>query len=200
MSLSTIVRSLAVAAALLMTMPGAHAQDTTDRLGIPGPLSFGGTDHVLAWSAQPSPAYIKQEYVPDGQEVASYTSMVLVELVTGVDVGTALAAQVNALNQRRGSDPLLNLDVIRNDQTGEAILDFIVSATDEAGAFIAEWNAYRYTPYESEAGDGVLLLAISRRAYNSDDVRAFLTGLGAERPASINELAAYAMPEVVPAE
>ncbi|MEO4000549.1 hypothetical protein [Mesorhizobium sp. CAU 1732] len=200
---SACFRSLHIAALLFVVAFGgiAHADDATDHLGVPGPISFDGKAYALAWSAQPSPVYTKQEYVPVGQAVQRYETMLMIELVAeGIDTNGALAAQVNMLNQRKGSDPLLNMDVIQNQQTGEAILDFILSSKDENGQYIAAWNAYRYSPYAGPDGKtGVMLFAISHRAYGDDAVRAFLGNLKAVRPDQINKVAQFTLPALSPA-
>ena len=184
--------ALALAMVLFFCLP-ASAEDSEDRIGVPGPLSFDGTDYTLEWSSNPSPGYFKQEYVPAGQTVERYRSMILVEVAAGVNVNAALAAQTNMLNQRKGSDPLVNLDVIRNHQSGELILDFIVSDKDEKGEYIAEWNAYRYVPLPD--GQSTMLFAISHRAYGNDEVRAFLANLKSVRPDQINKIARYELPD-----
>ncbi len=170
----------------------AAAQDARDRLGIPGPMSFEGARYALAWSSQPSPSYIKQEYLPAGQATGSYTSMLLVEVVEGgTTVEAALGAQIRMLNARKGSDPLVNFSAIRNQKTGEAILDFIIGGRTTQGAPIAEWNAYRYAARKE---GGVMLFAISRRAYGDADIRAFLGRLRTERPGLVSRLAQHALP------
>lgn len=184
---------MALLAALMVLIAPAGAQDATDRLGVPGPIAFDGADYALAWSSNPSPGYFKQEYVPAGQTVEEYRSMVLVEAAAGIDVRTALAAQVQMLEQRKASDPLVNMDVIMNEQTGEAILDFIISAADQQGEYIAEWNAYRYAPLAD--GRGAMLLAVSYRAYGNDEVRAFLGELREVRGQRINLVAQQALPD-----
>lgn len=181
-------------AAVLASASVPARSDATDRIGVPGPISFDGTDYVLAWSSNPSEGYYKQEYVPAGQTVETYTRMVLVEAAAGTDVTTVLAAQVDMLNKRKASDPLVNMDIIMNDRTGEAVLDFIMSAKDEQGAYIVEWNAYRYSPLPDDKG--VSLFAISHRAYGDDDVRAFLGNLRTVRPGQINALAQAPAPTV----
>jgi hypothetical protein len=177
--------------------PWASAADARDWLGIPGPLTFDGTPFALAWSARPAPAYYKQEYLPAGQASASYTRMLLIEVVeSGTTVAGALSAQVRMLNARKGKDPLVNFEVIQNRRTGEVMLDFIIGGRTAAGVPIAEWNAYRYAPRKSASGgEGVLLFAISHRAYGDADIRTFLTGLKAMRPAEINRIAQYRLPD-----
>ena len=193
----TLTRRTALAGVALGWLADpAHAADAVDRLGIPGPQTFDGTSYGLAWSANPSPAYFKQEYLPPGQVSGSYDRMLIIEVVDGgANVQSALAAQVRLLNQRKGKDPLVRLDVIQNRQTGEALLDFLISARDAKGVEIVEWNAYRYVPRKSsDGGEGVMLFAISRRAYGTDGMRGFLTELKTRRPADINRLAQQALP------
>ena len=193
MPLPTLFRPIVLLLCLAGMLVSARA-DVTDRLGVSGPLVFDSVEYELAWSANPSPGYFKQEYVPAGQRVEDYVAMVLVEAAQAVDVRGALSAQLTMLGQRKGSDPLVNYDVIRNEQTGEALLDFIVSDRNDRGEMVAEWNAYRYTPLPE--GQGVLLFAISHRAYGDDGVRAFLGNLRAMRPDRINKLARQALPRV----
>lgn len=181
--------------AALAAGPAAAQNDATDRLGVPGPIAFEGTDYALAWTSQPSDSYFKQEYVPAGQQPQSYTDMFMVEAVTsGVTVENAVLAQIGMLDQRQGSDPVVNYDIIRNDATGEIILDFLVSDLN-ADPIVIEWNAYRYASLED--GDGVALYAISRRGYG-DEARTFLEGLGGWRMATINALAQLDVPAVTP--
>lgn len=194
---ATVRRSLSAAAVLcLVIVSGATAfAQSTDRLGVPGPISFDGRDFALAWSANPSAGYFKQAYVPAGQAVETYESMLLLEVVeSGIDVKGALASQVQMLNQRKASDPLVNMDVIQNEQSGEAILDFIVGSKDDKGDYIVEWNAYRYAPH----GQGVMLFAISHRAYGNDAARTFLGNLKTVRPDQINKIAQAKLPAASP--
>lgn len=185
--------------ALGLMVASAFAQ-ATDRLGIPGPIDFEGEAYTLAWSSQPSRNYIKQEYLPAGQGAERYEQMILVETVTGgLGVADAVRAQVNMLNDRKASDPLVNMDVIQNEAAGEALLDFIVSSKDNDGQYIVEWNAYRYARYSDASGNrGVMLFGISRRAYGNDAAKALLTQLKGLRPGRIKALTQVVLPRPAP--
>lgn len=182
---------------LLMTQT-IQAQDNAERLGVPGPVQFDGTAYALAWSSHPAPNYFKQEYLPQGQRVEDYTSMLIIELAVGVDVSTALAAQVNMLNTRRTTDPLVNFDVLQNEKSGEAVLDFIISSKDTQGQYIVEWNAYRYSPWTDGKQEGVALFAISHRAYGNEDSRAFMSRLQSLRPQQISLITRQTLPAIKP--
>jgi hypothetical protein len=188
----------ALAAGLLLAGP-AGAQ-VKEYLGVPGPLRFEGQSYRLAWSSKPSANYVKQEYVPAGQDVQRYRQMLLVEQVLGgISVTQAVRAQVDTLNKRKAADPMANMDLVQNPSTGEALLDFLVSSRDRSGQVIVEWNAYRYAPIRRPSGEkGVLLFAVSQRAYGNDDAKAFLARLKQVRPARINALARAPLPKAGP--
>lgn len=187
-----ILTTTAAAALAILTLIPSVAQ--SDLLGVPGPISFQGEDYALAWSSQPSDTYFKQEYVPEGQKVEAYQDMILVEAVTGaVTPMEAAAAQIQTLEARKGSDPVVNYDVMQNEATGEVLLDFLVSDL-AADPVVVEWNAYRYQALGD--GEGVALVAISRRGYGEDGATSFMTGLGSMRSETINALANLSFPAV----
>ncbi|WP_244480805.1 hypothetical protein [Mesorhizobium sp. Root157] len=180
--------------AIVIAMPAAA--QVKDFLSVPGPLEFDGKSYGLAWSGQPTANYVKQEYVPAGQKVETYAQMLLVEVVTGeIKVMDAVRSQVDALNKRKASDPLVNISLVENKATGEALLDFIASTKGADGEYIVEWNAYRYAPYRGGAKTaGVLLYAVSHRAYGNQNAKTFLGGLKQFRQRQINALAKADLP------
>ena len=181
--------ALALLPAALSPFP-ARAQ-ASDRLGVPGPIVFGDRPFALAWSAQPHAGYVKQEYLPAGQALPSYETMLLVEVLDGAaDVKAAVSAQVGSLQPRRGKDPIFNMQVLQKESAGEVLLDFLISGRSADGRSVAEWNGYRYLPLP---GRGVMLFAVSHRGYG-DGIKPFLTGLKQLRPAEISRLAAFPVP------
>ena len=177
------------AISIALAMPVA-AQD--DAIGAPGPIVFEETQFDLAWTSNPSETYYKQEYVPEGQAVESCAEMFMIDLLTeGATPQSAAADMVAGLEQRKGSDPVVNFELLSNEATGEIILDFLLSDSS-SGAIIVEWNAYRYVPH----GEGLALFAISRRGYG-DGATEFIRGLGEWRRASIEALAMMELPQLV---
>lgn len=180
-------------ALLLLAATALPATAQTDAIGAPGPIVFEEVEFALAWTSNPSETYFKQEYVPAGQTVERFEDMFMIDVLTnGTSPEAAAAAMVQSLDQRKGSDPVVNYDVIRNDQTGEIILDFLLSDSS-SGTMIVEWNAYRYAPLDK----GLVLYAISRRGYGEDGARALLAGLKERRQSAINTLAQMDVPEII---
>jgi hypothetical protein len=188
--------SIACAAFVSSASLSPAATQVSDHLGVPGPIQFDGKSYKLVWSSRPTPGYAKQEYLPSDQSIGSYTQMLIVERVTGdLTVMGAVRAQVDMLKKRKATDPLVNMNVIENANAGEALLDFIVSSKDPKGEYVVEWNAYRYAPLKGAADkSGVLLFAISHRAYGNDNAKSFMGQLKNVRAAKITALTKAAMP------
>lgn len=171
-------KTLAAAVFALAAIAPAIAQDAVDHLGIPGPIALGDTSYALAWSSQPSPGYTKQEYLPEGAALETYESMVLVEfLATDLPVSDVVASQMAMIEQRKATDPIANLALFENADAGEILLDFVLSAKDANGEYIIEWNGYRYSAGEHDGQKGVLLFALSERAYGNAASEEFLRAL-----------------------
>ena len=192
-SLRAATFGLMLAAASVGTV---MAQDAVvEALGVPGPIDFLGDSYALSWTSHPTPDYFKQEYLPEGQQSDSYAAMFMLDALTSAATPQSAAdGQIAGLEERKASDPMVNYNQISNPETGEVILDFLLS-DDSGPAPILEWNAYRYT----KLGDGIALYAISRRAYG-DDVEAFLGQLSQMRQDNISALAELDLPPVTVAE
>ncbi|MGA0532981.1 hypothetical protein [Hansschlegelia sp. KR7-227] len=174
----------------------AAAAEPVDTLSVPGPLKLQGVEYALASADSPSPGYVRQGYLPKGETLETYDRMVMVEVVLGdLDPSTAAAAKVRELGLRKATDPTVNSAAIRDDKTGEVLLDFTLSGQTPDGVGIAEWNAYRYSPYKAGDQKGVVLFALSRRAYG-DKRAAFFKSLKKTRPAAIKALIATKPPAV----
>lgn len=189
-----MIRNLLAAIVVLgLGILPAVAQD--DAIGVPGPIVFEDETFDLVWTSHPNEAFYKQEYLPAGQVVEAYGQMFMVDvLLNGATAEGAAGNMIAGLQQRQATDPVVNFDVIKNDATGEIILDFLLS-DESSGTLIVEWNAYRYVPLEG----GLAMFGISRRGYD-EGVEGFLTDLTGWRLGAIDALANLDLPEIIIAD
>lgn len=177
-----------VAMSAALALPAFVQEDV---LGAPGPLTFEGTEFALSWTGAAEVEAV-QEYLPAGQTLESYDEMFIIRTATTSNTPLVAAQNMAAgLEERRGTDPVVNYDLIENEATGEVVLDFLISDSS-SGTVVVEWNAYRYLPLDG----GIVGYAISRRGYGDDGAKAFLTGLKDWRQGSISALATMDVPEV----
>jgi len=159
-------------------------------------IQFAGATWQLAWQSHPTPQYSKYEYLTGKDKLPYYQSMLMLEWLTnGITVADAANAMVQSLNERKQTDPTVNHQLIKNEQSGEYLLDFILSAQDPEAGYIVEWNAYRYIPYQGAGGStGLQLFAYSTRGYGDEGARTFLIELKNKRPKIINALISAKVP------
>jgi hypothetical protein len=97
---------------------------------------------------------------------------------------------------RKKADTLARYSVTKNAKTGEIVLDFLISESDDEAVQMVEWNAYRYKNIKEKSGKkGVLLFAVSMRAYGKD-IKEFLNTLKTSKPKLISALNLYKLPEL----
>ncbi|APH59942.1 Hypothetical protein GbCGDNIH7_1599 [Granulibacter bethesdensis] len=169
------------------------AQQPTDYLGLPGPILLGKKLYHLVWSAHPTAAYVKQEYIPADETIAHYDSMLLIERISGpMTVEQSVNLMALQLQSRKTRDPLTRLTVVNNQETGNTMLDFLISGETREGP-IVEWNAYRYAPLTKDGG--VVLFGLSRRAYGQDGLAAFMSKLSDTRQEGLDLLTTTPMPQ-----
>jgi len=180
----------------LIMMLGGISQAQSEQDTPAASMTFLDTTYHLAWRSDPAADYTKYEYLPAGEALPQYHRMLLVERLTnGMTVADVVNHQVAFLSERKQNDPVANHRLIQNESTGEFLLDFVLSGTDEDGDTIIEWNAYRYLPYQRDDGaQGVQLYGYSARAYGDEDGREFLIGLQDTRAQIIQALVSASVP------
>ena len=189
--------TLAVLIASLLIAVNSFAQTKPlagDYLSVPGPVLFQGHEYYLVWSSHPSATYYKLEYVAKGQSVERFKTMLLLEVLTGdVKVKEVVANKLNELKQMKASNPLVNYEMFQKD--GEYIIDFVLTANSADGnsTEVVEHNVYRYKSLAAQPG--LVLFAISNRAYGKDTAR-FLTELKTSRSLAVNAVAKFSIPAV----
>lgn len=187
--------------ALLMTRL-SYSQNAApvNYLNTPAQLSFNSTSFGLVWSAHPSGQYYKQEYLPKGETVNDFRSMLLLEVVTSsLTIKEAFDAKVAELKAMKQTNPYVNFETFYHGANDEYVLDFVLTANSADGKQIniAERNVYRYKKYIGANGEsGVILFGVSKRSYGSEALK-FVTGLtSANRQDLVNKVKVFTVPAV----
>jgi len=172
-------------------------EDPKDRLTVKGPLKFGSTSFVLAWTDHPQDHYYVQEYLPEGEKLANFNQMLTINLfVTDVELKDAIAQKTKELTKRKETDALCNYELNESPDGKEVILDFLMGESKDNKMTIAEFNVYRYKQVNIEGGKkAIIVFAYSKRAY-ADDITPFLKSLGEERVNHLNQMISTEVPTV----
>ena len=199
MKQNPIVSLLAASLFLSIYSYGQTKKAVIDYLGLPGPIDFDSKSYNLSWTSHPSANYYKQEYIVSGDNLAKFTTMIMVELVTGdIKIKDAVAAKIEELKKMKESNPIVNYESFDNPKTGEYMIDFLLSQNTPDGKdiSIAERNVYRYMPFAGKDGKkGIILFGISTRSYG-DKIKPFLVSLKSKKSELVNKIAQYKFPEL----
>lgn len=181
----------------VLTSSFSHAQNAVDKLNVPGPIMIGKKSHALTWTSHPTADFYKQEYIPAGEDVNKFKSMVMLDLSLGnYMLKDVVGSKIAELKKMKATNPLVNYEMFQ--KNGEYLLDFLLSANSPDGkkVDIVERNVYRYKTFTDKSGKkGILLFGVSIRSYGND-IDAFLKSLKAGKAALLNEVAQYNIPAV----
>jgi len=165
-----------------------------DNLSIPGPILFEKESYILAWNHSDE-KYYKQEYIRVKDSLNKFNKMIFIDvLLTDLSPKDLVDMKTQELDKRKGQDPVINYEVRDNAQTGEYLLDFLISKDD-----IYEWNAYRYKAITTNKGKAVMLFAYSTRTFKGAEVdfNKFFSLLAKNRGHLISQVAIYKLPLIV---
>jgi hypothetical protein len=177
----------------------ATTEVPVDRMGVKGPLEFGGARFALAWTAQSGPTYRVQEYLPHGETLEAFEQMLTIHLFdVDLEVKDAVAQKLRELTTRKAADPLCNFEVTESPDGTEFMVDFLVSDSKGSEMNVVEFNVFRYKQIAYDDGKkAILVFAYCKRAYG-DAITDFLRGLGDERVKHLNTMIQKEVPSVLP--
>lgn len=160
-------------------------------------VSFNDEDYFLAWSSFSNENFYKQEYLRKGEDFdRGFNKMILIDVLHGdftpKDIALKKAQEIEA---RKKVDAVANYKIIDNPNTGEYIIDFLMS--DSEGA-LYEFNIYRYQAIETPKGKAVMLFGLCQRSFANAElpIKEFFSYLQNNRMTLIKTIASMELPEV----
>ncbi|MDO5638572.1 MAG: hypothetical protein Q4G28_01735 [Neisseria sp.] len=180
---------------LFLLLPALAWAQVQNWLGLPQSLLFDGQTYQLKWSANPMPGYYKQEFLPAADTLSRFRQMLTVDwLQTPLrpeEVRTLKVRELQQLVQRGGYAQWRE-----SSNDSEAALEFVMLAEDNDGEVMLEYNVYRYRAERQNGKDGVLLLAVSRRAYGEAESARFVDNMQQDESTFYRKVLALPMPTV----
>lgn len=168
-----------------------------DRIGVTGPLMFNQVNYNLAWSDKPRDTYYIQEYLPEGENVNSFSQMLTIHLFdVDITIEDAVKKKINELENRIKTDAACNYEVYKSPDGKEIIIDFTLGESKNNEMTIAEFNIYRYRNIElGNNKNGLLVYAYSERSYG-EKITDFYKSLKTNRPELINMISLSELPVI----
>ena len=157
-------------------------------------LTFDGTKYTLGWSSHPRDFQYLQEYFPEGQTPDDFTDMLSVWLFVG-DFPASVWIQSVAISyrERQKTDKCCHYQIYEND--GEYMLDSLLGESADGLMTKVEFNVYRCKNIVVGDKEALLICFYSNQA-TDDNITPFLQNLKHRRPALIQAMSAFPLPQV----
>lgn len=187
-----------VTAALVFLTVTAWAQDKKNIIMIDSVTSYNAIlfekeTYTIAWSNS-NKTYYKQEYIRAKDSLDKFNKMITIDiLISDLAAKDVVSKKIKEIEALKSKDPIANYQVIENEQTGEFLLDFLMSNDN-----LYEWNAYRYKTLTTNKGKAVLLFAYTFRSFEGAELNLdnFFPYLKKNRTTLIEKVAAYTLPAI----
>jgi hypothetical protein len=181
---------------ILTSFTVINVDKVIDFLSIGEQIEFDGEKYNLKWSSNPSTNYYKQEYLRESDNnLNNYHKMMIIEAIKGdLTVDQAAGVKIQELENWKKKNPVVNYLKFDNKDTKETMIDFVVSD----GAYIYEWNLYRYQQQKNKKDKYMVLYAYSYRDSLNDnnDLKEFFGHIKENRINMINKIGKLDLPKV----
>lgn len=171
--------------------------NTTDRLGVKGPLEFNKTTFHRAWTDKPNENYYIQKYLPNQETVEHFDQMLTLHVfITDVSAKDAVLQKVSELAERKKTDRACTYTVNESPDGKEFMADFLLSESKDNEMTVLEFNVYRYKQIEvSNNRKAIVVYAFSKRSYGAD-MPVFYKTIKQDRVSYLNEMIATTIPAI----
>ncbi|GIZ10079.1 hypothetical protein [Flavobacterium sp. UMI-01] len=181
---------------LLFSVIVGFSQNAINYLETKNTLTFDNQDYNLVWSTHPNATYYKQEYLPKEEKLDRFKKMVTIDFLQGdFKVKDFVNQKIQELENAKKLNPVINYNVVEKGE--ETILDFLMSVNSKDGKtiLVVERNVYRYKKYQNADSKGLLLYAVSERAYDNE-IADFFKKLKTDKNNLMTKVSAVEIPAI----
>lgn len=177
--------------------PVSAPVEVTDRLNIPGPLTFRENEYFLTWGKQNSPTWAQQQYILRDDDFNNYKELInLSYFDKEIDIETAVKQKVEYVEKRkeRTQDKFSFVNVTESPDGKEIVVDYLVTVVPKEGESYAEYNIDRFKNFEAGGKKSFLIFSYSKRI--AGDLKYSTKALTKERNRLMEGVITMAIPPV----
>lgn len=137
----------------------------------------------------------KKNHKSPNESVIRYKTKVIAEYIrSDKTMEDIVEAKLADLDNEKQEGRVLNYSKLENADPNEIVLEFLIGNVYDGITYSIEWNVYRYRAN----ADGVILFAMSKRAYEEKNVTPFMQEARENRLNWINSIVNYKLPSLSP--
>lgn len=150
---------------VLMMIFQLKSQEITDRIGVPGPIEFNGTEFLLSWSKQNSKLLYLQQFLPRDEKIENFNQLLNFSYLNkDIELEEAVRQKVAQVQKLQENMKNTIVNVTESPDGKEFIIDYTLAETPEKGNAFLEYNINRFKKTGTD-NKSLLVLAYSKRIY-----------------------------------
>jgi len=189
--------NLIICLLVVIATNNAFAQNNIiERLGIPGPLKFDGTNYYLLRATKQNEVTYYQEYVPDNETSDNYNQMLICKLfVTDWSVEDVAKHKMSQITQLKKTDTISTARIFKSPDGNEFIVDYFLGEyTKENKLSGVEYYIYRYKRIKLENDSDAVFAFVYTRHSNGNNLQHFLTEVNSQKRDYVNKMSSAEIP------
>lgn len=172
-------------------------EETTDLLGVKGPIKFHNTDFVLSLSGQPDNNMLLHVYLPKGEDLEIYNQRIsLLVIHTEDNINKVVKKKLNELTQRQKQDYNCKFEAKELKEDSEFLIESVVSESNNGAISEAEYTVTRVKAFTTTESKGAILIySYSWRTYE-DEAKQMLNNLAELKKVYLQAMMTSEIPKV----
>ncbi|MGC4129782.1 MAG: hypothetical protein QM564_09550 [Bergeyella sp.] len=177
------------------TLSFVHAQDgVVERISVPGPIEFNGTEFFLSWSKQNSKTLTVQEFLPKDEKIEDFEQLLNFSYFNrDIEPEDAVRAKVESVQKIMEKDKFASVNVTESPDGKEFIVDYTLSVSEGENNYL-EYNIYRFKKYPEKENKPLLVLSYAKRIYG--DLKPSMKALSRQRNTLMKMMIDYKIPPI----
>jgi tetratricopeptide (TPR) repeat protein len=176
-----------------------YPQDnTSENLGIPGPINFDGTNYYLLQAVKQNDVTYYQEYVPESETSDNYNQMLICKLfLTDWTAQEVAENKANQIEQLKNTDTISTYRMFKSKDVNDYIIDYFLGeyTTDNKLSGV-EYYVYRYKRIKLENDSEAIFAYAYTRHSNGKNTENFLQEVNSQKNHYVGMMIATKLPTI----
>ena len=172
--------------------------NTMERLGIPGPISFDGTKYNFLRALNQNEGSYYQEYVPDKETTDNYNQMLIYKLFfSDWSVREFAENKMHQIEQFKNTDSISTSRMFHNADSSEWIVDYFLGEyTNDKKLSGVDYYIYRYKKIKLGYDSNAILAFVYNRHSNGKDPVHFLEEANKQKNYYLYKIGSTELPKI----
>ena len=178
-----------------LILTALNAQEVTERMTIPGPLDYAGTEFLLTRSSHPSKVLYVQDYIPRDATLADFGEMVpIYYFQKDINIEDAVKQKVQEIQRKMENDKFASVNLTESPDGSDFVVDYVITKSPEGKTPSAEFNIYRFKEINNGTSKDLMILVYTKRS--NGDLKTLTKNFSKSKNFELDRMIGFKVPEL----